>query len=223
MWSDADFAAIWPQHWNWPELEGDTKEVRVYSAGDTVVLYLNGEEIGRKAVRPYTRTVFDVPVHEGVLEAIALRNDIEVARDRIETSGPAASLMLRVSQTVIPADRRSVVTLWVSARDDKNRPVRWACNEVFLQVEGDACVLATGSADPYDAAPPKALRRKMYNGSCYMILRAGTRPGQIGIKATAEGLRPACIQIDQAACTRPPHVPVILDVDSLTYFSKMEG
>lgn len=222
MWSEEAFAAIWPRHWNWPEMEGDEKEVHVYTTGDTIVLYLNGEEVGRKAVEPYKRPTFMVPYHAGRLEAVALRDGVEIARDAIETTGAPAGITLCATQTSLDADKRGVFTVWAGANDAQGRPVRWAKDEITFTVEGDVQILASGSTDQYDNRAPKSLVRRLYNGSCYLIARAGTQPGTVKIRATAAGLAPAEICVELKPCKRAPHVPEMLDVDSLTYFAKME-
>lgn len=223
MWSEDDFAAIWPRHWNWPEMEGDEKEVRVYTTGDTVALYLNGEEVGRQVVKPYTRPTFHVRYHAGRLEALAFRGGVEIARDAIETTGPAAAVTLRATRAAVDADKRSVFTIWAGAEDAQGRPVCWASNEITFTVEGDVHILASGSTDQYDDRAPKSPVRRLYNGSCYLILRAGTQPGVVKIRVESSGLTPAEVSVEMQPCRRAPHVPEILDVDSLTYFAKMEG
>lgn len=223
MWSSEDFVAIWPRHWNFRELEGDLKEVKVYTTADTVRLLLNGVEIGVKKVVPYTRTTFRAPYRAGRLEAIALRDGREIARDRVETTGPALRLTLSCDRREMDADKRSVVTVWAGAQDAQGRQVNWAGDRVTFSVEGDAQVLASGSADPYDSEPPKSLNRNLFHGSCYLVLRAGTQPGEVVIRSSALGLEDALIRLALRPCVRPPHVPEILDVDSLTYFTKMEA
>ncbi len=223
MWSNEDFAAIWPRHWNWPELEGDDREVRVYTTGDEIALYLNGEKVGEQKVQPYVRPTFQVPYHAGRLEAVALRSGQEIARDVIETTGSPNALTLRATLKAIDADKKSVFTVWVSAKDAQDRDVRWAADEVSFAIEGDVKVLASGNTDQYDDRAPKSMVRRMYNGSCYLILRAGTQPGILKIRVSSPGLASAEISVEQRPCMRAPHVAEILDVDSLTYFAKMEG
>ena len=179
--------------------------------------------MGEQIVRPYSRPTFQVPYHAGRLEAVALRDGREIARDVIETTNPPAALTLRATLEAVDADKKSVFTVWAGAKDAQGRCVRWATDEVSFAIEGDAKVLASGNTDQYDHRAPKSTVRRMYNGSCYLILRAGTQPGILKIRASSPGLASAEVCVRQQPCTRAPHVAEILDVDSLTYFSKMEG
>ena len=55
------------------------------------------------------------------------------------------------------------------------------------------------------------------------LLHELCQPGRLVVRAGAPGLEDALIEVALRPCVRPPHVPEMLDVDSLTYFAKMEG
>jgi len=63
----------------------------VASSAPRVRLLLNGQVVAEGKVDPIDMASFDVPYAAGVLEAVALRDGVELARDRVETSGSPAS------------------------------------------------------------------------------------------------------------------------------------
>lgn len=84
------------QSWTWPGAEGRSLSVRVFSSGDRVELKLNGAIVGMKALTldEKMRAEFSVPYAAGVLEAVAYRKGVEIARKRLETIGPPVKLRL---------------------------------------------------------------------------------------------------------------------------------
>ncbi len=222
MWCGDDFVKIAPFHWNYDAMIGDLMDVTVYTGGDEAEVFLNDKSMGRFPVPPYERARIRVPYEPGLLKAVAYRGGSKIGEDQIETTGAAVKITLKADAAALPADGTSVFTLWAGAQDAQGRPVLWADQEITFQVEGDVQVLATQSADQYDAVPPRSLARRLYHGSCNMILRAGTHPGMLVITAQGKGLEGARLEIPLEACVRPPHLPEVPDVDHLTYFSKME-
>lgn len=222
MWSEEDFVKIYPFHWNWPELLGDDIEVHTYTTGDEVELVLNGISIGKQSVNPYKRTTFRVKYDFGTLKAIAYRNNEKIAEDAISTTGHPAKICLTSSMTEVTANQYDTFTVTVNAVDKDDKPVLWAGNTVRFRVEGDAEVLAVCSTDVYDSSHPKAMCKKLFDGTCQLIVRAGVTPGDIRITAESDGLEAAALTIPAYAGRRSPHVPAVVNFDSLTYFAKME-
>ncbi|NJK87158.1 MAG: DUF4982 domain-containing protein, partial [Bacteroidales bacterium] len=96
----------WPS-WNWEGHEGKILDVRVFSRCQSVRLELNGNIIGEEISNDSNKLtfVFKVPYEPGVLKAIGLEMDIEVASKIIATTGKAKKIRLTADRNTIKADR----------------------------------------------------------------------------------------------------------------------
>ena len=221
MWGEQEFTKIYPIHWNWQGKEGETIPVRVYTAGEETELFLNGVSLGRLTVNPTRRTTWQVPYREGVLTAVSYRSGRAVSEDSVMTTEAPARVRLTPDRDALHADRRSVVTFDASLEDGKGRPVLWENACVEFEVEGPAVLLAAGNSDPYEHLGARVPRRKLHNGSCQLILRAGSTAGAVKVTASCKGLEPAEYTLPILPCEREPHVPVEIETDALTYFARM--
>lgn len=221
MWGNQEFTKIYPIHWNWQGKEGEHIPVRVYTAGEEAELFLNGESLGRLPVNPYRRTTWQVPYQMGVLKAVSYRSGQAVSEDTVLTTEAPARVRLTPDRDALHADRSGVVTFDASLEDEKGRPVLWENACVEFIVDGPAVLLAVGNSDPYEHLGARVPRRKLHNGSCQLILRAGSTPGSVKVTASCKDLEPAEYVLPILPCEREPHVPVEIETDALTYFARM--
>jgi beta-galactosidase len=179
-------------HWNWPGREGQDVMVRVATNAPRVRLVLNGRAVGEKDVARYEMVTFQVPYVPGKLEAVALRDGAEIARDSVETSGAPARLVLVPDRAALTGNGQDAVPVTVSAVDAQGRPVPTANLQVRFETEGAGEIIGVGNGDPNSHESEKAPQRKLYNGLAQVILQ-GQRGGQgvLKLRATAEGLQPA--------------------------------
>lgn len=222
MWSNEDFVKIYPFHWNWPELLGDDIEVHAYTTGDEIELLLNGISLGRQPVNKYKRTAFRVKYDYGVLKAIAYKNNEKIAEDIISTTGRPVKICLSSSMTEAAANQYDTFSVTVNLLDKEDKLVLWGRNQVRFKVKGDVEVLAVCSTDVYDSSHPRSMSKNLYDGTCQLILRTGVTPGEIRITAESDNLETAVLTIPVYLGRRSPHVPAVVNFDSLTYFAKME-
>ena len=80
-----------------------------------------------------------------------------------------------------------------------------AGNLIHFTVDGTGRILGVGNGDPASHEPDKYLdpatwQRHLFNGYAQVILQAGHIGGSVRLRATAEGLQPAELEITQ----RPP-------------------
>ena len=94
---DLAMAHIVPQCWNWPDRTGQATPVFVYTSGDSAELFLNGQSLGRKTKGQYEYRLYwnDVKYEPGKLKAVAYKNGKPWATDGVQTTGPAAKLVLQ--------------------------------------------------------------------------------------------------------------------------------
>lgn len=222
MWGSENFVKIYPFHWNWPELVGDNIEVHAYTNGDEIEMFLNGVSVGRQQVEKYKRTTFNMKYNYGELKAVAYQNNEIIAEEIIRTTGKPAKICLSSNVEQVAANQYDIIKVIVNVKDANDRLVLWAKNAVRFKVEGDAEVLAVCNTDVYDSTDPRSLDKNLYDGTCQIILRVGVTPGDIIVTVESDGLDTDKITIPVSEGERMPHVPRIINLDSLTYFTKME-
>jgi beta-galactosidase len=184
--------------WNWAGQEGKKLMVHVYTRSQQVKLELNGEIVGEQNVeqgKTITAT-FDVQYAQGRLVAHCYDNGKETSNQILETSGKPASIRLVADRNTIRADRNDLSYVRAEILDSKGNIVPDADDIVVnFIVTGKGKVAGVGSGNPGDMSSFQQPKKKAYQGSCLAIVRPETTPGNIYIKATADGLKEASVTI----------------------------
>lgn len=195
---DLPMAHLLP-HWNWPERVGLATPVHVYTSGDEAELFLNGASLGRKKKGPFEYRLRwnDVVYQPGELKVIAYKNGKEWAQDVVKTTGPASQLLGKADRSQIATDGTDLSFITVTIADAKGLLVPRSKNSVEFSISGPGEIVATDNGDATSFESFQASRRRAYNGLCLVIVRAkkGT-PGTFTVKAKAEGLAEAAVQIE---------------------------
>jgi len=221
VWTRGPMVHLLP-HWNWPGLEGRNIPVMVYSNADEVELSLNGRSLGRK--KPLTepvalpvgpnvsasltfqskyRLLWQVPYEPGVLQAVAFRQGVEVARDTMSTAGAPARIHLRADRSRIAAGGDDLAFVTVRIEDQDGNLCPMADNLVSFQVTGAGEIAAVDNGNAATAEPFHADHRKAFNGLALLIVRPRTAGGgTIHISAHAEGLADAQLDLESQPARR---------------------
>ena len=193
---------------HWTRTPGEELNLTIYTNADEVELVVNGKSLGTKQndrTNPKVRNQirWDALTYEpGYIEAIARTAGKVVARHREETAGEAVALRLtpdlkvqspksKVQSPTWHADGIDLQHITVEAVDKKGRVVPGTNADVRFTVVGDARLVAVSSGDHYSDELTVTDHRRLYEGHCLAILRAGQAPATVTLTATAEGLRPA--------------------------------
>jgi beta-galactosidase len=205
---DRAVVAIAP-HWTWPGREGEPIKVFVASNAETVLLRLNGRDLGVQQVDRIMGNEWSVPYAPGRIEARAMRGGRIVATAVHETAGPPVALRLTPARTVMAGDDEDTQPITIDAVDARGRHVPTANLKTLFAVEGGK-ILGAGNGDPNSHEPEQfdwgVGKRSLFNGLAQFIVRAGTGRGRIEVRATAEGLKPAVLTIDRADVAPRPQV-----------------
>ncbi|MFT3680471.1 MAG: beta-galactosidase GalA [Ferruginibacter sp.] len=192
-WTDKDVLHISP-HWNWRNEWGQPKkqvDVWVNSNADDVELFLNGKSLGKKIMPRNSHLQWKVEFEPGKLEAVAYKKGKRLTT-KVETTGPAAEVMLTPYKTTMLADGKDVTVMNISLIDREGREVPDADNMIKFFIEGDAKIIGVGNGNPSSHEPDKctdgAWQRSAFNGKCQVIVQAGKTPGIIKFEAKAAGL-----------------------------------
>lgn len=181
-------------HWN--RNQNSPLSITTYTNADEVELRLNGRSLGRQKNPkddPKHRNQIrwdNIPYEPGHLEAIAYNYPLkEVARHRIETTGPAVKLKATPEDEVWKADGTDLMHVRIEAVDKKGRRVPMAQDELSFKVEGDARIVAVSSGNHNSDELNVTNHRKLYNGSCLVILRAGQTAGKVTLQAKSQNFK----------------------------------
>jgi beta-galactosidase len=192
-------------HWNWAGQEGKNIRVMVTSNAERVRVVLNGKDVGEQAVDPYEMNYFQVPYAPGRIEAVALKDGKEVARDVVETSGAPVRLVLTPDRKALAGDGLDAVPITVSAVDAQGRPVPLAQNKVGFALEGQGAIIGVGNGNPNSHEPDKASERSLFNGLAQVIVQSRREGrGTLKLRASADGLQATEVELAlNAAAARP--------------------
>ncbi|MDR3401579.1 MAG: beta-galactosidase GalA, partial [Chthoniobacter sp.] len=136
-------------HWNWAGKEGQTIRVDALSNCKAVDLFLNGEPLGKQAMKPNSKLTWMVKYAPGTLSAKGFDAAGNVmAETKVETTGDAAALRLTPDRPGILANGEDVCVFAVSAVDAQGRPVPLAQNKINFALEGAGKILGVGNGDP---------------------------------------------------------------------------
>ncbi len=184
-------------HWNWPERVGQVTPVFIYTSGDEVELFLNGESLGKKQKGAEFRLRWDeVKYAPGELKAIAYKDEQKWAEEIVKTTGEPAKLQLSADRATIKADGRDLCFVTASVLDKDGLVVPRSNNLMKFEISGPCEIIATDNGDATSLLPFQSSERKAFNGLALVIVRpqAG-KPGDIVVKASSEGLAPAEVTV----------------------------
>jgi len=202
-------------HWNYPS--GTKKPVYVVSTADDVELFLNGKSLGhgRQSYR-YLYTFDDVDYEPGKLEAVAS----DGSRYQLMTVGEPCQLRFRTIENPegTKADGADMVLFEVEAVDKEGRRCPLDDRMVSFNLWGEAqWIGGIGTRNNKDMQRPDENRpaglldaaatknvSDNYVGSMVLPLECGvnrvlvrttTNAGEIHLSASAEGLKPAYVEV----------------------------
>jgi beta-galactosidase len=198
LWTEGRPSVFLPGHWNYPE--GTVKPIYVFvSPGiEAVDLFVNGQKqkAGRRA-NLFQFTFDAVAWQSGTVKAVGYDGKGQpVAESGHQTAGVPATLRLKAIQGPggLRADGSDVALVETEVLDAQGRRCPLAQNLIRYEVTGP--VIWRGGIWEEDVA--KYANKKelpVLNGIHRVFVRSTEVAGEIKVRATAEGLRPAEIKI----------------------------
>jgi len=187
-------------HWNWPDCVGQVTPVHVYTSGDEAELFLNGKSLGRKKKGQYQYRLIwnDVKYEPGELKVVAYKDGKQWATDAVKTTGAAAELAATADRAVIKNDGEDLSFITVRVADAAGLTVPRSHPVIKFAVDGPGEIVATDNGDATSFESFQAHEHKAYNGLCLVIVRAKrgeSESGTFTVKATADGLTTAVVQV----------------------------
>lgn len=177
-------------HWNYEA--GVEKPVYVVANTDSVALLVNGKAVeGIHRDYHFLFTADSVAFEAGTLEAIGYNGGKEAVRTRLETAGDPVAVKLTAIQNPDgwKADGADLALVQVEVVDAQGRRCPLANDLIHFTLDGPAewrGGIAQGT-DNYILSEDLPVEC----GVNRVLLRSHTRPGQVTLKAEAEGLKSA--------------------------------
>ncbi len=193
-WGNQPLVHIFP-HWNWHGQEGKPLAVWCFGNCEYVELWVNGKSQGKQAMPPLKHLQWTVPYEAGHIEARGYTGGVITARHRIETTGKPASLWLMPDRQVLRADGQDTVPIAAAVVDAAGRIVPTANNKIHFHLTGAGVNAGVGNGDPACLEPNQADERSAFNGLCMVLARARQTGGLLRVRATADGLKPAEVEL----------------------------
>ena len=203
-------------HWNWSGKEGQEIPVMVMTNGDTVQLSLNGKDLGTQKVDRFEMNTWKVAYAPGKLEAVALKDGKEIARDQVETTGAPVALRLIPDRKTLQGDGQDCIPVTLEVVDAQGRVVPTASPMVHVTVDGSATNLGMGNGDNNCHEAEKSDQHSLFNGLGQFILqtKAGAS-GSVKLRASADGLTTGEVVVNVAAAPTQPEIAGVKPVMEL--------
>ena len=194
-WTDEPVLHIFP-HWNLQGHEGDEVEIWAYSNCDEVELTVNGKKLGRQAMPKNGHLKWKAVYQPGRIVATGYKNGKRILKQTVETTNPAAKIVLTTDRGLITADGRDVAIVTVEIQDNKGRIVPDACLMLTCSLEGDGRILGVGNGDPSYLGPdhPDELdchtfQIPAFNGLAQILIQSGHTPAALQLSCSSDGLK----------------------------------
>jgi len=191
--------SVWPtwESWTWPDFEGKTVQVEVYSKYPKVRLYLNNKQVGEQATTrdQQFKATFSVPYSTGVLKAVGIENDKEMESTILQTAGDAAKIKLTADRREIQANGQDLcyVTVEITDKDGVLQPN--ATNGLHFNIDGSGIIAGVDNANMRDTDPYVSNTRKAWKGRALVVIKSNHQAGNIKLSVTSKGLEEKSIII----------------------------
>ncbi len=183
--------------WNFDE--GSKQNLFTYTNADEVELFVNGKSVGVKKNEREDIAKKNMILWSGIeygkggtVTAVARKDGKEVGRDEIATSGKAVKLVVQEEKLLghWQADGMSLKYLNIYAVDAKGKVVENAVDEVTVNVDGEATLVAIDNGDHYTNDLFLDVKtKKMQSGYMQCILRSTRKGGKVSINVSSPTLK----------------------------------
>lgn len=192
--------------WTWPGEEGKEMQVDVYAGSEKVRLYLNDKLVGETPTgdAQERKATFTVLYEAGTLKAVGVNANRVVATDILQTAAAPAKLRLAADHAAVTADGEDLSFITVEAVDVQGRLQPNTGQSVKFTISGPGTIAAVGNADTKSDVSYQGDSRALYQGRALVVVRASRAPGTVHLKAIADGMAPAEIEVESKAAKPEP-------------------
>ena len=200
-WTDEPVLHIFP-HWNLQGHEGEEVEIWAYSNCDEVELTVNGKQLGRQQMPRNGHLKWKATHQPGRVVATGYKNGKRLLTETIETTKPAAKIVLKADRQTIAADGRDMSVVTVEVQDAKGRIVPDACPLLTFSLQGDGRILGACNGDPSFLGEdhPRDKDCRQYSTHAYsrlaqVLIQRNQTPGVVNLSCSASQLKSGSLNI----------------------------
>ena len=201
-WTDEPVLHLLP-HWNLEGHEGEEVEIWAYSNCDEVELTVNGKKLGRQKMPRNGHLKWTATYQPGKMVAVGYKDGKRVITQTVETTKPAARLLLTADRTSIKADGRDVAIVTIEVKDTKGRTVPDACPLLTFRLNGNGRIIGAGNGNPsyLGADHPQdkdctTFQIPAFNGLAQVLIQSTHTAGALQLTCTADGLKEHTITLN---------------------------
>ncbi len=192
-WTDGNENPMVHLYPYWDFNPGQRIDVRACSNAAAVELFVNGRSLGKQEIdHAHGKKLsgeWQVPYEPGVIEAVAYdAQGREVARDRRESFGDSARIVVEADKTAVKNDGKDLIFLTISTVDREGHPVENAVDRVKISVDGAGRLVGTDNGDSTDYDSYQAAERALFSGKLLAVVEGNGKPGEIRVRVTGDGL-----------------------------------
>ena len=193
-WSNKQVLHLFP-HWNWTA--GQNVDMWCYyNQADEVELFVNGKSQGVKAKdENHLHVVWRVKYEPGSVKVVARKGGKVVGEKEIRTAGEPEKIRLIPDRNTLNADGKDLSFVTVEIVDAEGNLCPLADNLVHFEVEGNLFIAGVDNGSQTSMERFKDNKRKAFNGKCLVVLQNAGKAGAARLKAVAEGLEDAVVEI----------------------------
>ena len=193
-WSNKQVLHLFP-HWNWTAGQ-DVDMWCYYNQADEVELFVNGKSQGVKAKdENHLHVVWRVKYEPGSVKVVARKDGKVVGEKEIRTAGEPKKIRLIPDRNTLNADGKDLSFVTVEIVDAEGNLCPLADNLVHFEVEGNLFIAGVDNGSQTSMERFKDNKRKAFNGKCLVVLQNDGKAGAARLKAVAEGLEDAVVEI----------------------------
>lgn len=193
-WSNKQVLHLFP-HWNWTAGQ-DVDMWCYYNQADEVELFVNGKSQGVKAKdENHLHVVWRVKYEPGSVKVVAQKDGKVVGEKEIRTAGEPKKIRLTPDRNTLNADGKDLSFVTVEIVDAEGNLCPLADNLVHFEVEGNLFIAGVDNGSQTSMERFKDNKRKAFNGKCLVVLQNDGKAGAARLKAVAEGLEDAVVEI----------------------------
>lgn len=193
-WSNKQVLHLFP-HWNWTAGQ-DVDMWCYYNQADEVELFVNGKSQGVKAKdENHLHVVWRVKYEPGSVKVVARKDGKVVGEKEIRTAGEPKKIRLTPDRNTLNADGKDLSFVTVEIVDAEGNLCPLADNLVHFEVEGNLFIAGVDNGSQTSMERFKDNKRKAFNGKCLVVLQNNGKTGAARLKAVAEGLEDAVVEI----------------------------
>ncbi|HEX7655335.1 MAG TPA: DUF4982 domain-containing protein, partial [Verrucomicrobiae bacterium] len=196
VWNDVSLD--WQKMYDsWNFTAGESVQVAAFSNAEAVELFLNGQSLGMKFMAdcPRQKMVWSLPFAAGELKAIARRDGRIVAEHVLRTAGPPRRVHLAADRETLQADGQDLAFIRFTVEDNQGNLCPVNAPAVRFLVSGSGVNTGVASGDMSSLESYQGDTRKPYQGAGLLVVRATRQPGMITVKAVADGLESATLEL----------------------------